>query len=133
MLLKKLAPWILGCVLFCAACFFSYQQGVAATVEKQLDNEIVSLRESLVDLKNATKDAGEQNIKLNHSINLIKQTQTQSTKVFNDALNATAHMRVNCVFDDDIMRKLNEAASAADKAAASGFSGAMPTGDPPAR
>lgn len=45
----------------------------------------------------------------------------QSTKEIRDALKKTAAARVNCVFDDDVMRQLAEAQQRAAAAATHGF------------
>lgn len=130
MLLKKI---ILGCLLLCAACLFGYMRGVADAKEKHLSDEITSLNNSLGDLAKQTKKAGEINLKLSKTIADRKKADAQSTQVFTNALAATAHLRFNCVFDDNIMQQLHQAADRADQAASSGIVSAMPTGDPPAR
>lgn len=133
MLLKTLTPWIIGCVLLCAACFIGYQKGVADTTQKNLADEIASLNNSLDGLAAQTKEAGELNFQLSNTIAARKKADDQSTQVFTNALAATAHLRFNCVFDDSIMQQLYQAADRADQAAGSGFAGALRTGDPPAR
>lgn len=131
MLLKQLTPWLIGCALLCAACFIGYQKGVADTTQKSLTNEIVWLSESLQDLDSHAKRAGELNLQLSKTIADRKKADAQSTQVFTNALNATAHLRFNCVFDDNIMQQLHQAADRADHAAASGFASPLRTGDPP--
>ncbi|HSX85401.1 MAG TPA: hypothetical protein VLE50_08325 [Cellvibrio sp.] len=131
MLLKKLTPWIIGCALLCAACFIGYQKGVADTTEKNLTAEIGSLNKSLDELQVQTKAAGQLNLQLGKTINARQKADQQSTQVFTNALAATAHLRFNCVFDDNIMQQLFQSADRADQAASSGLVSAMPTGDPP--
>ncbi|HTF98664.1 MAG TPA: hypothetical protein VL995_21155 [Cellvibrio sp.] len=135
MLLKKLTPWIIGCVVgcvvFCAACFVSYREGVAATEKKYLGDEIKALNESIGKLDVATKDAAKANLLLHETISKRKKADAESTKVFANALASTTHLRFNCMFDDSIMQQLNQAANAADAAAASGFNYALPTSDSP--
>jgi hypothetical protein len=133
MLLKTLTPWIIGCVLLCAACFIGYQEGVADTTQENLADEITSLNNSLNGLAEQTKKAGELNLQLSNTIAARKKADAQSTQVFTNALAATAHLRFNCVFDDSIMQQLYQAADRADQAASSGFAGALRTGDPPIR
>lgn len=131
MLLKTLTPWIIGCVLLCAACLFGYMRGVADTKEKNLSDEIASLNNSLNSLADQTKKAGELNFQLSNTIAARKKADDRSTQVFTNALAATAHLRFNCVFDDNIMQQLHLSADRADQAASSGFAGALRTGDPP--
>lgn len=131
MLLKKLTPWIIACVVFCAACFISYREGVAATTKKHLAEEIQSLNKSISDLDTETKKAGAMNLVLHNTISARKKADDKSTQVFTNALSATAHLRFNCVFDDNIMQQLYYSADRADQAASSGLVSAMPTGDPP--
>lgn len=133
MLLKTLTPWIVGCALLCAACFIGYQKGVADTTQKNLTGEIASLNKSLDGLAEQTKQAGKLNLQLSQTINDRKKADAQSTQVFTNALAATAHLRFNCVFDDNIMQQLHLSADRADQTASSGFAGALRTGDPPAR
>lgn len=130
MLLKKI---ILGCLLLCAACLFGYMRGVADTKEKNLNDEIVSLNKSLEGLAEQTKAVGKLNLQLSKTIADRKKADAQSTQVFTNALNTTAHLRFNCVFDDNIMQQLFHAADRADQAASSGFVSPLRTGDPPTR
>lgn len=131
MLLKKLTPWIIGCALLCAACFIGYQKGVAVTTQKNLAAEIASLNKSLDGLAEQTKKAGQVNLQLHNAASVIKKAQAKSTQEFTNALNSTAHLRFNCVFDNSIMQQLFQAADAADTAATSGITGALRTGGPP--
>ena len=131
MLLKTLTPWIIGCVLLCAACFIGYQKGVADTTQNNLADEIASLNKSLDGLAAQTKEAGRLNFQLSNTIAARKKSDAQSTQVFINALAATAHLRFNCVFDDNVMQQLHWSADRADQAASSGFAGALRTGDPP--
>lgn len=133
MLLKQLTPWIIGCALLCAACFIGYQKGVADTTRQNLTDEIESLNQSLADLAEQSHKAGELNLQLSKTIADRKKADAQSTQVFTNALNATAHLRFDCRFDDNIMQQLFKAADRADEAASSGFAGALRTGDPPDR
>ena len=131
MLLKKMTPWIIGCAFLCAACFIGYQKGVADTTQNNLANEIASLNKSLDGLQEQTKEAGQLNLTLGKTISARHKADQQSTQVFTNALAATAHMRFNCVFDDNIMQQLYRSADRADQAASSGIVSAMSTGDPP--
>lgn len=125
MLLKKI---IIVCGLLCAACLFGYLKGVADTKEKNLSDEIASLNKSIVDLNAATKAAGVANLVLHKTISEKQKADNQSTQAFKNAINSTAHLRFNCVFDDSIMQQLFGAADRADKAAAGGINYAMPAG-----
>lgn len=133
MLLKKLQPWLIGYVLFCAACFISYQKGVADTVENNLTANIKSLQASISDLDEETKKAGNLNLQLSQLFSARKKADAEYTKVFTNALSTTKHLRINCVFDNNIMQQLNESADRADAAATSGITSALRTGDPPNR
>lgn len=135
MLLKKIIPWLIGCVAIYAACFaskeFGYQQGVADTTQKNLANEIGLLNESLNVLAEQTKKAGELNLVLHNTISQRQRADQQSTQVFVNALNATAHLRFDCRFDDNIMQQIFQTADRADQAAASGFGSALPASATP--
>lgn len=130
MLLKKI---ILGCILLCAACLLGYLKGVVDTREKNLRDEIASLNGSLNKLAEQTKEAGKLNLQLSKTIADRKRADEQSTKVFTNALAATAHLRFNCFFDDNIMQQLLQAADRADEAASGGLVSSLRSGDPPTR
>ncbi|WP_141229460.1 hypothetical protein [Cellvibrio mixtus] len=106
-------------------------RGVADTKEKNLSDEIASLNNSLNGLAEQSKEAGKLNLQLSQTINDRKRADQQSTQVFTNALNATAHLRFDCRFDDNIMQQLDQAADRADQAASSGFASPLRTGDPP--
>lgn len=126
---------LLGVALIGAVCFASakmgYIAGYADATEKNLTDEIESLNQSLEGLADQTQKAGELNLQLSKTIAARKKADDQSTQVFINALAATAHLRFNCVFDDNIMQQLHLSADRADQAASSGFAGALRTGDPP--
>lgn len=130
MLLKKI---ILGCLLLCAACLFGYMRGVADTKEKNLSDEIASLNKSLDGLAEQTKKAGKLNLQLSQTINDRKKADAKSTQVFTNALAATAHLRFDCRFDDNIMQQLFQTADRADEAASGGLVSSLRSGDPPTR
>lgn len=136
-ILAKILYWAFVIAVVGAANFvsheFGYQKGVADTTQKNLSDEIASLNKSLDGLAEQTKKAGELNLQLNSTIAARKKADDQSTQVFTNALAATAHLRFNCVFDDNIMQQLHQAADRADQAASSGFARALRTGDPPTR
>lgn len=127
----KIAVAVIIVVAYAWAVFTGYQMGVADTNEKHQTADIAALNKSIADLNAETKNAGQLNLQLSQTIAARKKADDQSTQVFTNALAATAHLRFNCVFDDSIMQQLHHTADRADQAAASGFAGAMPTGDPP--
>jgi len=129
MLLKQLAPWVIGCVVICAAYFTGYQKGMAVATQKSLGDEIGSLNQSLKDLAEQTREASKLNIQLSKTISDRKKSDAESTKVFTHALAATAHLRFDCVFDDNVMQQLHQAAERADQAASSGFGSPLRAGD----
>lgn len=130
MLLKKI---IIVCGLLCAACLFGYLKGVADTNEKNLSDEIAALNGSLNQLADQTKEAGKLNLQLSKTIADRKKADAESTKVFTHALKATAHLRLDCRFDDNIMQHLFQTADRADQAASSGLVSPLRSGDPPTR
>lgn len=131
----RLIVFLIGCLLVSAACYvskeFGYQQGVAETKELHFAADIARLNLVLDDFNVAVRAAGEANLQLNKTISARQKADAESTKVFTNALNATAHLRFNCVFDDSIMQQLHQTADRADQAAASGISVAMPSSSPP--
>lgn len=130
---KNLLALAIAAITFGLTGYLGYVKGVADTTQKNLSGEIASLNKSLGDLAEQTKRAGQLNLLLSQTIAARKKADDQSTQVFTNALAATAHLRFNCVFDDNIMQQLHHAANRADQAASSGFAGALPTGDPPTR
>lgn len=130
---KNLLALAIAAITFGLTGYLGYVKGVADTTQKNLADEIASLNNSLDGLAQQTKEAGELNLQLSKTIAARKKADDQSTQVFNNALAATAHLRFNCVFDDNVMHQLHQAADRADQAASSGFAGAMRTGDPPTR
>jgi hypothetical protein len=137
MLQQKIISWAIAAVIITGACFVSnqwgYTKGVADTKAKQQTADIAALNKSIGDLNEATKKAGDVNLQLSNTISTRQKADADSTRAFKNALSTTAHLRVNCVFDSNIMQQLSTAADRADKAAGSGFGGALPTGDPPSQ
>lgn len=137
LLLKKILVCIAFIALSVAACFaakeFGYTQGVADTNTKHQAADIAALNQSITNLNEATKSAGEANLKLHNTISARQKADAESTKVFSNALTATAHLRFDCFFDDNIMQQLYQAADRADNAATSGLGYRMPTSAAPDR
>lgn len=131
MLLKTLTPPLIGIALLCAACFIGYQKGVADTTHKNLSAEITSLNNSLGDLAKQTQQAAELNLQLSKTIAARKKADDQSTKELTHALAATAHLRFNCMFNDNIMQQLYTSAERATQAASGGIVSAMPASHSP--
>lgn len=112
---------------FCVGLYFiGHFKGYADAQEDHYRADIDSLNKSIVDLNAATKAAGAANLVLHKTISEKQKADNQSTQAFKNAINSTAHLRFNCVFDDSIMQQLYGAADRADKAAASGINYAMP-------
>ncbi len=134
-LLAKILYWLFVAVVIASANFVSheygYQKGVADTTKQNLTDEIESLNQSLEGLNEQAQKAGELNLQLSKTIADRKKADAASTQVFTNALNASAHLRFNCVFDDNIMQQLFQSADRADKAASSGFVSPLRSGDPP--
>jgi hypothetical protein len=130
---KHLLAIAIAAITYGVTGYLGYVMGVANTTQKNLGDEIASLNKSLDGLAEQTKQAGKLNLQLSQTINDRKKADAQSTQVFTNALAATAHLRFNCVFDDNIMQQLHQAADRADQTASSGFAGALRTGGPPAR
>lgn len=108
-----------------------YWKGRTDSREENLTQHVKSLNESITDLNAATKEAGQLNLKLGKTISARIKADQQSTQVFTNALAATSHLRFNCVFDDNIMQQLDQAADRADQAASSGISYSLPARSPP--
>lgn len=128
---KYLIDFAIAIAVIAGAAGLGYWKGSVDTKEKNLSDEIASLNTSLNGLAEQTKEAGKLNLQLSNTIAARKKADAQSTQVFTNALNATAHLRFNCVFDDNIMQQLYQAADRADQAASSGFVSPVRTGDPP--
>lgn len=88
-----------------------YLKGRSDTREENLTQHVESLNQSITDLNTATKEAGQLNLRLGKTISNREKADQQSTQVFTNALNATAHLRFNCV-NTIIQRKLSRRAFA---------------------
>lgn len=131
MIQKYLIDLAIALAVIASAAGLGYWKGTADTTNTNLVEHVESLNKSIDDLNKETKKAGKLNLQLSQTINARKKADDESTKVFANALAATSHLRVNCVFDDSIMQQLYEAADRADQAASSGFTSPLRTGDPP--
>ena len=128
---KNLLLITIAALSYGLVAYTGYVFGVAETTEKNLTDEIESLNQSLEGLNEQAQKAGELNLQLSQTINARKKADAESTKVFTNALAADAHLRFNCVFNDNIMQQLSEAADRADQAASGGFVSPLRSGDPP--
>lgn len=108
-----------------------YWKGRTDSREENLTQHVESLNQSITNLNAATKEAGQLNLRLGKTISNREKADQKSTQVFTNALNASAHLRFNCVFNDSIMQQLSQAADRADEAASSGITNSLPTRSPP--
>jgi hypothetical protein len=130
---KNLLALAIAAITFGLTGYLGYVKGVADTTQENLASEIESLNNSLDGLADQTQKANDLNLQLSKTIADRKKADAQSTQVFTNALKATAHLRFDCRFDDNIMQQLFQAADRADQAASSGFVSPLRSGDPPTR
>ena len=131
MLKTKLLIGVIAAAAYAWIGFVGYQMGVTDTTEKNLRADVDSLNQSIVNFNAENKKAGQLNLQLSNTISARVKADAESTKVFSNALAATSHLRFNCLFDDNIMQQISEAADRADHAATSGITFALPSGPPP--
>lgn len=127
----KIVPWFiviaLLCAVFVAVDQYAYDQGYAAAVDEYQKADLQSLNGVIDEFKTLAKDAKTQSLQLSKTISARQVADQNSTQVFVNALNTTAHLRFDCRFDDNIMQQIYQAADSADQAAASGFGITLPT------
>lgn len=131
MIQKKILVVAIAAVFAGSISFASYRYGhlkgfSAANAEWQAA-DIEALAGVIDEFKTLSKEAKAQSLVLSGTISARQVADQKSTQVFVNALNATAHLRFNCMFDDSIMQQFNQAADRADEAAATGFGNSVPT------
>jgi len=109
-------------IVFGALVFkYGYDKGYSASDIKSLQGVIDSTEK-------LTKAADKASLFFNKLMSGQIKANQQTTQDLLNALSTTAHLRVNCVFDDGVMRQIYQAADRADAAAASGIANTMPAG-----
>ena len=88
---------------------------------------IGQLDSTLQQMQQLTRDASAANLALGQTISARQQADAQATTEIRNALKTTAHLRVDCVFDDGVMRALSTARQRANHAAASGLINPVPS------
>lgn len=104
-----------------------HDTGFSAAESKHQKADIAALNGVIANTEKLTKAADAASLAINKSIVDRQAADRKTTQDFKHALSTTAHLRVSCVFDNNIMRQLSEAADRADQATTSGIVGAMPT------
>jgi hypothetical protein len=99
---------------------------VQAVVDQQLQN-IEQLTQMLNTTEELTRDANAASLALGKTISTRQQADAAATVEIRNALKTTAHLRVDCVFDDGVMRLLTATRLRANTAAASGINHPVPS------
>lgn len=111
-----------------AGWLYGRSQAKAAAVQVCLQTEVDGLHQVINRIDALGKAAQSANLTLSNTIATRQKADQQATREFAHALSTTAHLRVECVFDADVMHPLNHAADRADAAAAGGVSRTLPAG-----
>lgn len=88
---------------------------------------ITGLAETIEETKALMDQSNANNLRLGKNINTMIAANAQSTSEIRRALTTTSHLRIDCVFDDNVMHYIHNAADRADRAASSGIDDAVPT------
>lgn len=106
---------------------YGYDKGYAVSESKYQKADIQALEKIISKTELLIGKAEQASLAISKTISDRVKADHKTTQDFRHALSTTAHLRVDCVFDNNIMQQLAEAADRADQAAASGISGAVPT------
>lgn len=119
------------CLIFVTAVFgtkeFYYLKGFTDATSEYQTATIDALNHAIGNFNAANIRAKETSLTLNNSISELLKIGHASTGELRNALKQTAHLRRDCIFDDDVMRITQAAADRADNAASGGFRRAMPS------
>lgn len=127
---RILGQFIFGLTLVGIAAFYGYTKGFAQAQSACNSKSIEQLTQMLNTTERLTRDANAASLQLGKTISDRQQADAAATLEIRNALKSTAHLRVNCVFDDGVMRLLEAARLRANTAAASGISHAVPSTAP---
>lgn len=106
---------------------YGYDKGYAASESKYQKADIQALEKIITKTELLISEAEQASLAISKTISDRAQADHKTTQDIRHALSTTAHLRVSCVFDNNVMQQLSEAANRADHAAASGFGSAVPT------
>lgn len=130
-----MTAWLLAAVLALSSAmggyFYGRSEGVVAEAGKRDAaavkglTEIIDSHVALIDQANAASR------KMRGALALRADADAKTTKDFRDALALHAAARVDCVFDDGVMRQLAAARDRAAQAAARGIQSALPGASSP--
>jgi hypothetical protein len=105
---------------------YGYDKGVALSESKYHKADIKALEKVITQTEALVSEAEKASLAINQTISDRAKADHKTTQDIRNALSTTAHLRVDCVFDNNVMQQLGEAADRADQAAASGIVSAMP-------
>lgn len=88
--------------------------------------KIQELTTALQQINAAATHANHASLRLGELISARQQADATATQEIRHALQTTAHLRVDCVFDDGVMRQLATARNRANTAAAAGIADSVP-------
>lgn len=109
-----------------AVYFWGNTKGFHAAQIECKDAEIEQLTSLISSTQALTESANTASLALGKTINDRTAADAKTTKELRRVLSETAHLRAGCVFDDDVMHQLDEAANKADGAATGGFNHRVP-------
>lgn len=124
--LKVLACLAIVGVVFAAYKFGHYQGQISAELKyanAQAQEAGDVLNQFITGTKELTQAANNASKALSQQIVERKLYDEQSTKALQDALNNSADARINCVFDDSVLRFIDSARESAVKATTDGITG----------
>lgn len=101
-------------------------KGVSTEAAACATVQIAGLSKALRDIRQAADEANAASLAIGRQISARQQADNKATQELRDALHRTAAERVDCVFDDGVMRALAAARNRANAAAASGVDSAVP-------
>jgi hypothetical protein len=93
------------------------------------NQKITELSTTLTTMQQLATTANDASIALGKTISARVQADARTSQEIRRALSTTAHLRIDCVFDDGVMRALTTARDRANTAAASGINDPVPSAD----
>lgn len=117
-------------IILAGSHFAVYRLGGARATHSEhsacQDKKIEQLTATLEQIKEAAATANEASLNFGKLISARQQADATATQEIRHALQTTAHLRVDCVFDDGVMRQLEAARHRANTAAAAGITDSVP-------
>lgn len=110
---------------------YGYDKGFSSAESKYQKADIKALEKVITKTESLIGEAERTSLAISKTISDRVKADQKTTQEFHDALSTTAHLRVDCVFDNNVMQQLGETANRADQAATAGFISAVPASAAP--